>query len=57
LKNGDKITQTQDAVVLEKMISQFLYNKASETDKDKSAAPAATEPAKEKSTELGDAPF
>ncbi len=30
LKNGDKITHTQDAVVLEKMISQFLYNKASE---------------------------
>ncbi|HZV63229.1 MAG TPA: outer membrane lipid asymmetry maintenance protein MlaD, partial [Methylophilaceae bacterium] len=24
LKNGDEITQTQDAVVLEKMISQFL---------------------------------
>lgn len=31
LKDGDEITQTQDAVVLEKMISQFLYNKASET--------------------------
>lgn len=31
LKNGDKISHTQDAVVLEKMISQFLYNKASET--------------------------
>lgn len=30
LKNGDKIAHTQDAVVLEKMISQFLYNKASE---------------------------
>lgn len=30
LKEGDKITHTQDAVVLEKMISQFLYNKASE---------------------------
>ena len=30
LKNGGKITQTQDAVVLEKMISQFLYNKAAE---------------------------
>ncbi|MES2547945.1 MAG: outer membrane lipid asymmetry maintenance protein MlaD [Pseudomonadota bacterium] len=36
LANGDKIIQTQDAVVLEKMISQFLYNKASE-------APAAKE--------------
>ncbi len=31
LVNGDKILQTQDAVVLEKMISQFLYNKASES--------------------------
>ena len=30
LAEGDKITQTQDAVVLEKMISQFLYNKAAE---------------------------
>lgn len=30
LKNGDKIAHTQDAVVLEKMISQFLYSKASE---------------------------
>jgi len=30
LQSGDKITHTQDAVVLEKMISQFLYNKASE---------------------------
>lgn len=37
LKDGDKIAYTQDAVVLEKMISQFLYNKASETP----AAPAA----------------
>lgn len=33
LKNGDKIIHTQDAVVLEKMISQFLYNKASEPAK------------------------
>jgi phospholipid/cholesterol/gamma-HCH transport system substrate-binding protein len=31
LADGDKITQTQDAVVLEKMISQFLYSKASES--------------------------
>lgn len=61
LKNGDKITQTQDAVVLEKMISQFLYNKASETEKsDANAKPAdasETKPADAKSTELGDAPF
>ena len=28
LKNGDKISHTQDAVVLEKLISQFLYSKA-----------------------------
>jgi len=32
LDTGDKIKHTQDAVVLEKMISQFLYNKASESD-------------------------
>lgn len=52
LKNGDKITHTQDAVVLEKMISQFLFNKASESkDEAKPAAEA------KKSTELGDAPF
>lgn len=38
LKNGDKIAQTQDAVVLEKMISQFLYNKATETKDDTPAA-------------------
>jgi phospholipid/cholesterol/gamma-HCH transport system substrate-binding protein len=37
LKNGDKITHTQDAVVLEKLISQFLYSKASETDNTKEA--------------------
>ena len=42
LKNGDKITQTQDAVVLEKMISQFLYSKASESKDDKAAMPAAS---------------
>jgi phospholipid/cholesterol/gamma-HCH transport system substrate-binding protein len=30
LKDGDKIRMTQGAVVLEKLISQFLYNKASE---------------------------
>ncbi len=42
LKNGDKIAQTQDAVVLEKLISQFLYNKATESD-DKPANSASTE--------------
>ncbi len=30
LKEGDRISKTQDAVVLEKLISQFLFNKASE---------------------------
>ena len=46
LANGDKITQTQDAVILEKMISQFLYSKASEETKEtapaKSVAPDST---------------
>ena len=42
LANGDKITQTQDAVILEKMISQFLYSKASEETKE--TAPAASAP-------------
>ena len=32
LEDGDLITQTQDAVVLEKLISQFLYNTAAEED-------------------------
>ena len=36
LKNGDKITHTQDAVVLEKLIGQFLYNKAADGDKKES---------------------
>lgn len=31
LKNGDKIQTTQSAVVLEKLIGQFLFSKASET--------------------------
>jgi phospholipid/cholesterol/gamma-HCH transport system substrate-binding protein len=53
LKNGDKITQTQDAIVLEKMISQFLFNKASES-KDEAKQPPAEAA---KSTELGAAPF
>lgn len=44
LKNGDKITQTQDAVVLEKLISQFLYSKATENDeKSEKTAKASTE--------------
>lgn len=31
LKDGGKIEHTQDAVVLEKLISQFLYSKATES--------------------------
>ncbi len=30
LKDGDKITHTQDAMVLEKLISKFMFSKASE---------------------------
>lgn len=59
LKNGDKITKTQDAVVLEKMISQFLFTKASENkadDKSADTAPSA-KAGTAKSTELGTAPF
>jgi phospholipid/cholesterol/gamma-HCH transport system substrate-binding protein len=31
LKDGDKIIKTQSAVVLEKLISQFMFNKASDS--------------------------
>lgn len=59
LQNGDKIMQTQDAVVLEKMISQFLFSKASEEDtgKEDSKADAEAKPADGKSTTLGDPAF
>ncbi len=66
LKNGDKIIQTQGAVVLEKMISQFLYSKASETTPDTKSALGDSADVNDKddvkqehgkSTELGDAPF
>lgn len=43
LKNGDKITQTQDAVVLEKLISQFLYNKATENKSESAETAHSTE--------------
>jgi len=39
LKDGDRITLTQSAVVLEKLIGQFLYGKAAEGG-GKSEAPA-----------------
>jgi len=35
LADGGKITQTQSAIVLENLISQFLYNKAADTWQDK----------------------
>ncbi len=42
LKAGDKITKTQSAVVLENLISQFMYNKAAGSDT--SANPSAKTP-------------
>ena len=33
LKNGDRIAMTQSAIVLENLISQFLFQKAAEEDK------------------------
>ena len=65
LKNGDKITQTQDAIVLEKMISQFLFSKASETKSDSkepdvkplASAKASGSKAATKAVELGDPGF
>jgi phospholipid/cholesterol/gamma-HCH transport system substrate-binding protein len=36
LAQGNMITQTQSAVVLENLISQFLYNKAADGGKDES---------------------
>ena len=32
LKSGDKITKTNSAVILETLISQFMFNKAAEGD-------------------------
>lgn len=59
LANGDKITQTQDAVVLEKMISQFLYNKASEStdDKSKASSESNSESTKQEADTLGASPL
>ncbi|MGB4811208.1 MAG: outer membrane lipid asymmetry maintenance protein MlaD [Methylophilaceae bacterium] len=54
LKNGDKIAKTQDAIVLEKMISKFLFSKASEETPAKETAPTAVNA---KSTEIGDPAF
>lgn len=41
LAAGDTLSSTQSAVVLENLISQFLYNKAADGGNEKSAAPAA----------------
>jgi phospholipid/cholesterol/gamma-HCH transport system substrate-binding protein len=38
LAAGDRITQTQSAIVLESLISQFLYNKAADSGQEKAAA-------------------
>jgi phospholipid/cholesterol/gamma-HCH transport system substrate-binding protein len=38
LAEGGRISQTQSAVVLENLISQFLYNKAADSGQDKAAA-------------------
>ncbi len=42
---GDRVTITQSAVVLEKLIGQFLFSKAQEAPAPSSPAPAATAPA------------
>lgn len=46
LKNGDTLQLTQSAVVLEKLIGQFLFSKAAETPgaDDKAAAPGKPSP-------------
>ncbi|HEU5295601.1 MAG TPA: outer membrane lipid asymmetry maintenance protein MlaD [Burkholderiaceae bacterium] len=43
---GDTVAQTQSAVVLENLISQFLFNKASDAGAPGAAAPAPAPPAK-----------
>ena len=45
LAEGDRIQITQSAVVLEKLIGQFLFSKAQEAPAPSSPAPAATAPA------------
>jgi phospholipid/cholesterol/gamma-HCH transport system substrate-binding protein len=55
LANGDKLSQTQSAIVLENLISQFLYSKAAEGPANSNASNASnaapnapTEPAVKK---------
>jgi phospholipid/cholesterol/gamma-HCH transport system substrate-binding protein len=45
LAQGDRITITQSAVVLEKLIGQFLFSKAQDTPASPAAAAAAPAPA------------
>lgn len=45
LKAGDTITMTQSAIVLENLISQFLYSKAADSGASKSAPSAPATPA------------
>ena len=54
LAAGDTITQTQSAVVLENLISQFLFNKAAEAGST-AAAPAAAPAARRNETRRHDA--
>ena len=42
LKDGDRINKTQSAVVLEKMISQFMFGKAADAGGPSSPAPASS---------------
>jgi len=42
LKDGDRISKTQSAVVIEKLISQFLFDKASSSAAAEAAAPVKT---------------
>lgn len=44
-KSGDKTNNTQSAVVLENLISQFLFNKANDMGKTAPAPAASSEPA------------
>lgn len=48
LAAGDTITQTQSAVVLETLISQFLFNKAADAGSALASAPATAAPGAKK---------
>ena len=48
LAAGDTITQTQSAVVLETLISQFLFNKAADAGSASASAPAPATPGAKK---------